>query len=151
MIYFAVMTLGSQLVLAADTVPTLNVEPSCRSAATTSIMVGRTADNCLNDERAARTALEQGWKQFSADDKSHCMSLVQTGGGASYVELLSCLEMSRDARKISQDRLKSQPEEAPQNRRGRRPGAGSQQAPSGETLGSGSMTNNGPAGRPSRP
>ena len=59
MIYFAVMTLGSQLVLAADTVPTLNVEPSCRSAATTSIMVGRTAENCLNDEHAARTVLEQ--------------------------------------------------------------------------------------------
>lgn len=148
MIYFAVMTLGSQLVLAADTVPTLNVEPSCRSAATTSIMVGRTADNCLNDERAARTQLEQSWTQFSANDKSHCMSLVQTGGGASYVELLSCLEMSRDARKISQDRLKSQPEETPPSRRGRRPGAVNQRAPAGETLGAGSAMDNGSVARP---
>jgi hypothetical protein len=30
--------------------------------------------------------------------------MVSTGGSPSYVELLSCLEMSRDAKKIAQDR-----------------------------------------------
>jgi hypothetical protein len=30
--------------------------------------------------------------------------MVSTGGSPSYVELLSCLEMSRDAKKIAQER-----------------------------------------------
>jgi hypothetical protein len=151
MMFFAVMTLGSQLVLAADEVPTLKVEQSCRSAATAAIIVGRTADNCLNDEKSAREQLVQNWKQFSASDKSHCMSLVQTGGGASYVELLSCLEMSRDARAISQDRAKTEPAPEPGNRARRRPGAVNQLAPSAETMGAAPMTDQAPARRQPRP
>ena len=66
------------------------------------MMTGRTAESCLNDEKAARDDLTKAWTSFSADDKSHCLSMVSTGGSPSYVELLSCLEMSRDAKKIAQ-------------------------------------------------
>ncbi len=101
MFYIAAMALGSQLVLAADRVPKFDPAPSCRSAAATSMMTGRTSENCLRDENNARDLLEKSWDQFTAADKSHCDSLQRAGGPASYVELLSCLEMSRDARNMA--------------------------------------------------
>ena len=68
------------------------------------LIVGRTTESCLNDEKAARDQLVKEWGTYSAADKDHCLSMVSTGGSPSYVELLSCLEMSRDAKKIAQDR-----------------------------------------------
>jgi hypothetical protein len=58
----------------------------------------------MNDEKAAREDLVKNWSSFSGADKTHCLSMVSTGGSPSYVELLSCLEMSRDAKKIAQGR-----------------------------------------------
>jgi hypothetical protein len=105
MMPFAALALGSSLItVAADNVPFLKVEPSCKAAGAVGLMMGRTADSCMNDEKAAREDLERNWSSFSADDKSHCLSMISTGGGPSYVELLSCLEMSRDAKKIAQGR-----------------------------------------------
>jgi hypothetical protein len=107
---FAAFVLGSSLItVASDGVPVLKVEPSCKAAGAAGLMMGRTADSCMNDEKAARE-----------DDKSHCLSMVSTGGGPSYVELLSCLEMSRDAKKIAQGRkLENEPTQ-PYQRPGRR-------------------------------
>jgi hypothetical protein len=102
-IYFAVMVLGSQLSLAADRLPVLDVENGCRSSTEDAIMGGRNSRNCLDGEGTARAQLAQSWGQFSSEDKGHCVALVQTGGQPSYVELQSCLEMSRDARNLSQD------------------------------------------------
>jgi hypothetical protein len=107
MMPFPALVLGSSLLLiaAADRgVPTLNVQPSCRSAAITGMSTGRTAETCMSDENTAHDTLGKQWSDFSADDKSHCLSMITTGGQPSYVELLSCLEMSRDAKRIAQDR-----------------------------------------------
>lgn len=109
MFYIAAMALGSQLVLAADRVPKFDPGPSCRSAAAASMMTGRTTENCLRDENNARELLEKSWDQYSAGDKSHCDSLERTGGAASYVELLSCLEMSRDARNMARENANPRP------------------------------------------
>jgi hypothetical protein len=104
MMPFAALALGSSLILAADGVPTLKVETSCKAAGSAGMSAGRTTESCMNDEKSAREDLVKTWSTFSADDKSHCLSMVSTGGGPSYVELLSCLEMSRDAKKIAQGR-----------------------------------------------
>jgi hypothetical protein len=103
MIHIAAMVLGSHLVLAAEGVPTFDTAPSCRSAAAASVMTGRTTENCINDEKNAHNLLEQSWNQYSAADKAHCDSLERAGGPPSYVELLSCLEMSRDARTTAKE------------------------------------------------
>ena len=109
MFYFAAISLGSQLILTASGgPPTLNVEPSCRAAAAVAVMSGRNMESCMNDENGAREQLEKSWGDFTAPDKSHCLSLVRTGGGASYVELLTCLENSRDARVLAQQRGKEE-------------------------------------------
>ena len=122
MMPFAAFVLGSSLItVAADNVPTLKVEPSCKAAGAAGLMLGRTADSCMNDEKAAREDLVKNWSSFSGDDKTHCLSMVQTGGGPSYVELLSCLEMSRDAKKIAAGRkLENQPMPDPYQRPARR-------------------------------
>lgn len=116
--FAAIAFASSLLTVAADNVPTLKVEPSCKAAGVEGVITGRTADSCLNDEKAAREDLVKSWSTFSADDRTHCLSMVSTGGSPSYVELLSCLEMSRDAKKIAQGRkLDEQP--APATRRKR--------------------------------
>jgi hypothetical protein len=122
MMPFAALVLGSSLItVASDGVPILKVEPSCKSAGAAGLMMGRTTESCMNDEKSAREDLVKTWSSFSADDKTHCLSMVSTGGGPSYVELLSCLEMSRDAKKIAQGRkLEEQPAPQPYQRPGRK-------------------------------
>jgi hypothetical protein len=109
MIPITALIVGSSLIaVAADAVPTLKVEPSCRAAGIDGIITGRTSESCLNDEKSAREDLTKTWSSFSADDKNHCLSMVSTGGGPSYVELLSCLEMSRDAKLIAKGQAPAQ-------------------------------------------
>jgi hypothetical protein len=80
--------------------PTLNVDPSCEAAGMGSVVLGRDKKACLGDEATAQVTLNQNWAKYAAGDKSDCIGMVTTGGPASYVELLSCLEIMRDARNI---------------------------------------------------
>ena len=97
---FARFLLGSQLILVADQVPRLNVEPSCQAAAESAGTSGRNAATCLQDENTARGKLEQEWSQFSATERQNCLQLSNLGGSPSYVELLTCLEMAQAARQL---------------------------------------------------
>ena len=80
--------------------PTLNVDPSCVAAGMGSVVLGRDKKACLADETTAQDTLKQNWSKYAASDKSECVGMVTTGGPASYVELLSCVEILRDARNI---------------------------------------------------
>jgi hypothetical protein len=94
--------------------PTLQVGPSCEAAGSGSVVAGRNKDSCLADENTARDTLKQNWPKYLAADKSDCVTLENSGGPASYVELLSCLEVMRDARTIQkEDPLGSDLEPAP--------------------------------------
>jgi hypothetical protein len=44
--------------------------------------------------------LQKNWSKYSGTDKQQCLGMEKTGGPSSYVELLSCLEIRRDARDI---------------------------------------------------
>jgi hypothetical protein len=80
--------------------PTLQVGPSCDAAGQNSIVLGRNKESCLADESAAQDTMKQNWSKYSADDKTMCVGMEKAGGPASYVELVSCLEIMRDARNI---------------------------------------------------
>jgi hypothetical protein len=80
--------------------PTLQVGPSCEAAARGSVVLGRDKKACLSDETTAQDTLKQNWSKYAASDKNECIGMVTTGGPASYVELLSCVEILRDARNI---------------------------------------------------
>jgi hypothetical protein len=80
--------------------PTLQVGPSCEAAGRGAVVLGRNKEACLADENAALSTLKQNWAKYAANDKTLCIGMESTGGPASYVELLSCLEVNRDAREI---------------------------------------------------
>jgi len=84
----------------ADSPPKLDVGPSCEAAARGAITAGRDKDACMSDEHTAESSLAQNWSKYDAADKTQCIGNVKTGGPASYVELLSCLEIMRDAKTI---------------------------------------------------
>jgi hypothetical protein len=81
----------------ADSPPKLNVEPTCNTTAAYAIAVGRTEEACLADEHAAESTLAENWSTYSAADKTQCIGTVNMGGPPSYVELLTCIEVMRDA------------------------------------------------------
>lgn len=79
----------------ADTVPSFSIERECRFEGESTDVV----DRCSKDEADARQRLEGEWAQFAATDKNTCIAESTVGGFASYVDLLTCLEMSNDVRK----------------------------------------------------
>ena len=96
-----VLLLGPAATVAlADSPPKLDVSGSCNAAARGAISVGRDKESCLADENAAAETLTQNWSKYIDADKTQCIGNVKTGGPPSYVELLSCLEIMRDAKDI---------------------------------------------------
>jgi len=59
-----------------------------------------TVDDCMVDENRARQRLESEWGQFTPADRTQCTQVSSTRGFQSYVELVTCLEMARDARSL---------------------------------------------------
>jgi len=84
----------------AGGLPMLDVGRSCEAAGTGAAVLGRDKKACLGDETTAQDTLRQNWAKYAAGDKGDCIGMVTTGGPASYVELLSCVEILRDARNI---------------------------------------------------
>jgi hypothetical protein len=100
-ITFVALWLGAQAGIArADEPPKLDVAPSCEAAARGAMVIGRDKAACMGDENAALDVLKQNWAKYTSADKTQCVGNVKTGGPASYVELLSCLEIMRDAKTI---------------------------------------------------
>jgi hypothetical protein len=77
----------------ADRVPNFDVKKACREAT-----IG--VDACVTDEEAARQILIGKWSDFPARDKSSCAEELRTvDRSASYIDLLSCLQIDADNRK----------------------------------------------------
>jgi hypothetical protein len=79
-------------VAVSDTVPKFDIVSECRFEGGSTVEF----DRCSQDEAAALEQLRANWAQFTGVDKSTCLSVATIGGVASYVELLTCLEMARD-------------------------------------------------------
>jgi hypothetical protein len=77
----------------SSSVPQFDIAKECRYEG------GSTAnfERCSQDETTALAQLRTEWGQFAGTDQKTCMVTTTTGGFASYVELLTCLEMARDA------------------------------------------------------
>jgi hypothetical protein len=94
---FVTVFLSLSPVLAADGVPVLNVKPTCQGTEVAAVTPGHTLDTCLQKEEAARDQLGKSWASFPARDRTEC-SATATIGPASYVDLLTCLEMRQHTR-----------------------------------------------------
>jgi hypothetical protein len=91
------------VLLVAQAVPTINVEPHCRTVARNAAPVGD-VESCLRVEEEARVQLVAQWDQFAPADKDHCLRLSRLGVEPTYTELLTCLELARDARILRQQK-----------------------------------------------
>lgn len=91
---------ASHVVLAADRVPTFNVERTCRPAAAAGVLPGRNSEACQQDENKARGKLEQDWSQYSSAQQAQCANFAGLDRAPSYVELLTCLEMAKQAKEL---------------------------------------------------
>ena len=91
----------------SDDIPTLDVRPVCRGIASQGeLEVGLQQTNfeqCVQSEQAVREQMKKEWSTFSTSDKTHCVSLAKTGGESSYTELITCMEMARDVRKLREN------------------------------------------------
>src|SRR5262245_44568892 len=81
--------------------PTLSVEAGCREAARADPLQQVTTENCMKQERDAQEELRRDWDTFSAADRGHCQRLTTTGGLASYVELVTCLQIILLSQKVA--------------------------------------------------
>jgi hypothetical protein len=98
----AAFLLLSAVAFAAD-VPRLDVAGACRAAAGADIGIKYDADRCLKSENEARDQLKAQWANFPAGDRSLCTQTATMGGTASYVELITCLELKREVAKAPAD------------------------------------------------
>ena len=100
----AAIALGSQPIVAlADDVPTYDVRSTCRAEAQDDPGAG-TAAACLSDEQKARETLVAQWAQFTGESKRSCAQLEGvTAGLRSYVELLTCLQIAKDAKSLPKE------------------------------------------------
>jgi hypothetical protein len=79
-------------VAVSDAVPKFDIVRECRFEGGSTVEF----DRCSQDEAAALEQLKANWAQFTGVDKSSCVGAATIGGVASYVELLTCLEMARE-------------------------------------------------------
>jgi hypothetical protein len=58
-------------------------------------------EKCQEGEQKAREQLVEHWDEFTSADRNRCSIMVSSiAGSGSYVELLTCLESAREARKL---------------------------------------------------
>jgi hypothetical protein len=81
-------------------VPRINIVPSCKAAAATYVGLPQEFESCRRSEEAAREILVKQWNTFLPGDRTSCHRLTTTGTPGTYTELLTCLEMRRDARAL---------------------------------------------------
>jgi hypothetical protein len=101
---------------ATDRVPLLDVEPVCQGIAeqggatlhdplmaheSPKSATVNTKKDCVDSEQHLRNQLVTAWERFDAADRAHCVRESEMGGESSYTELLTCLEMARDVRKLN--------------------------------------------------
>ena len=77
---------------AANKLPAFDIARNCKEETAGSGISGPEA--CARDETQAKNELAKRWSSFSASQKKECIGEGSVGGEQSYVELLTCLEMS---------------------------------------------------------
>ena len=91
----------------SDDIPTLDVNPVCRGIAMQGELEAglqqTSFQQCVQSEQAVREEVKKEWSTFSTADKTHCVALAKTGGESSYTELITCMEMARDVRKLHEN------------------------------------------------
>jgi hypothetical protein len=84
----------------SDAIPGFDVEQTCRRASEVSGSLGHSAGDCKRDEEDAHGKLQQDWAQYSPAQRTGCVRFSLLGSSPSYVELLTFLEMAKQAKEL---------------------------------------------------
>ena len=81
------------LIALASSVPSVDIQGTCRSARDAALPEDRAGafQSCLRDEQDAKAQLQTKWRHYSVSAHQACDD--QDGFSPSYVELRTCLEM----------------------------------------------------------
>lgn len=100
---FLAVPLAFHMIAASGSgVPTLDVSPSCHAAAMAQITIVERMQGCMADEKDAHDQLVTAWTKFNKSDRATCVRTMMDFE-PTYTELLTCLEMASDARKLPED------------------------------------------------
>ena len=99
------------LIATARSVPSIDVNKTCRLSAQGSSTPGQDVQTCIRAQNDAREELAKEWTTYSAADRQRCTSMASSGYFPSYVELVVCLQISRDVKKMPEhlDLLQAMP------------------------------------------
>jgi hypothetical protein len=103
----AVVLLAASSPARSQNIPDLNVDPVCRGIAQQAANPSEKGgpdlafSQCVQSEQAMRQKLAGEWSTFLPAEKTNCIG-SEAGGMASYTDLVTCLEMARDARQLNQ-------------------------------------------------
>lgn len=101
---FAVIAAGPAL---AQGIPNLNVDPVCHGIAQQSGAPSEKGgpdlafSQCVKSEQAMRQKLAKEWTTFIARERTACIGGETSAMLPSYTDLVTCLEMARDARRLN--------------------------------------------------
>jgi hypothetical protein len=93
----------------SQNIPDLNVDPVCHGIAQQAVNPSEKGGpdlafaQCVKSEQAMRQKLVGEWSTFLPAERVNCIG-SEMGGMASYTDLVSCLEMARDARQLNQSK-----------------------------------------------
>ena len=108
------LSLGAPAFAAEPGVPRLDVGPTCRPLNASDKSIQIDTERCLKTEQETREQLVRQWADFPPADRALCIQTATLTSMASYVDLITCLEMKRDVAKLPADRgLRTRPSSLP--------------------------------------
>jgi hypothetical protein len=91
--------IGSPLLTpVADRVPVINVEKTCKDSSAADkeakIAMPQSVADCIRDENGAKDQLNNIWSTYPATVRDRCTADATLLGEGSYVDLLTCMQMT---------------------------------------------------------
>jgi hypothetical protein len=88
-------------------IPQFDLKALCRRAMPLSAGEKSAFQSCIDDESAAKKELEKLWGTFKASARTTCVQGTMIGGTPSYVELITCLQLDKQAADAARENAKA--------------------------------------------
>ena len=88
---------------AATRPPKFNIKSTCRQAQPLGTSDKDVYQGCVQAEVEAQQHLAKQWRTFKPDSQRTCTADAVSDGAPSYVELLTCLQFTKDAAALPEE------------------------------------------------
>jgi hypothetical protein len=100
--------LGAELTTAfGDSMPRINVESLCKARSADDRLMklpeAQSVADCIQDEKSSKDKLGTIWPAAASSIRSRCRADAAALGTLSYVDLLTCLQMADDSKRLSSE------------------------------------------------